>query len=61
MKRKKKPEPAFCWVHTVRTSESLQTVAARFLGCRERCAEIKRLNGLKSDLIKPGQVLRLPK
>ena len=54
MKRKKKSEPAFCWIHTVRTGESLQAVAVRFLGRGNRYTEIKRLNGLKSDLITPG-------
>ena len=59
--KRKRPETAFCWVHTVRTGETLQSVAERFLGSSNRCAEIKRMNGLKSDLIQPGQVLRLPK
>ncbi len=61
MKRQKKLEPAFCWVHTVRTGETLQSIAERFLGSRKRCAEIKRMNGLKSDRIWTGQVLQLPK
>lgn len=59
--KRKKPEPVFCWIHTVRTGETLQSVAERFLGSGSRYTEIKRLNGLKGDLIKPGQLLKLPK
>ena len=59
--KRKKPEPAFCWVYTVRTGESLQSIAGSFLGNWKRCGEIKRLNSLKGELIKPGQVLRLPR
>ena len=53
--------PAVGWTYTVRTGDSLWAIAARMLGSGSRYAEIKRLNGLKSDLIQPGQVLRLPK
>lgn len=55
------PEPAVGWTYTVRTGDSLWAIAARMLGSGSRYAEIKRLNGLKSELIRPGQVLRLPK
>lgn len=54
-------EPAVGWTYTVRTGDSLWAIAARMLGSGSRYAEIKRLNGLKSELIRPGQVLRLPK
>lgn len=54
-------EPAVGWTYTVRTGDSLWAIAARMLGSGSRYAEIKQLNGLKSDLIQPGQVLRLPK
>ena len=54
-------EPAVSWTYTVRTGDSLWAIAARMLGSGSRYAEIKRLNGLKSELIRPGQVLRLPK
>lgn len=53
--------PAVSWTYTVRTGDSLWAIAARMLGSGSRYTEIKRLNGLKSDLITPGQVLRLPK
>ena len=54
-------EPAVSWTYTVRTGDSLWGIAAKMLGDGSRYTEIKRLNGLKSDLIQPGQVLRLPK
>lgn len=54
-------ELAVSWTYTVRTGDSLWAIAARMLGSGSRYDEIKRLNGLKSDLITPGQVLRLPK
>ena len=54
-------EPAVSWTYTVRTGDSLWSIAARMLGSGSRYTEIKQLNGLKSDLITPGQVLRLPK
>lgn len=54
-------EPAVSWTYTVRTGDSLWAIAARMLGSGSRYTEIKQLNGLKSDLIQPGQVLRLPK
>ena len=53
--------PAVGWTYTVRTGDSLWAIAARMLGSGSRYAEIKQLNGLKSDMIRPGQVLRLPK
>ena len=53
--------PAVGWTYTVRTGDSLWAIAARMLGSGSRYAEIKQLHGLKSDLIQPGQVLRLPK
>lgn len=53
--------PAVGWTYTVRTGDSLWAIAARMLGSGSRYDEIKRLNGLKSELIRPGQVLRLPK
>ena len=54
-------EPAVSWTYTVRTGDSLWSIAARMLGSGSRYTEIKQLNGLKSDLITPGQVLRLPR
>lgn len=54
-------EPAVSWTYTVRTGDSLWAIAVRMLGSGSRYTEIKRLNGLKSDMIKPGQVLKLPK
>ena len=46
--------------YTVRSGDSLWAIAAKQLGNGNRYTEIKALNGLKSDTIHPGQVLKLP-
>ena len=43
-------------IHTVRRGESLSSVARRY---RVAVADLKRWNGLQSDLIRPGDELRL--
>jgi membrane-bound lytic murein transglycosylase D len=43
--------------HTVRTGDTLGAIARRY---RTSVDAIKRLNGLRSNLIRPGQVLRVP-
>ena len=44
--------------HTVRSSETLWAIAQRY---GTTPAEIKRANGLRSDVIHPGQMLQIPK
>ena len=46
--------------YTVQRGDSLWKIAAEQLGAGYRYSEIKKLNGLTSDVIKPGQVLKLP-
>ena len=46
--------------YTVRRGDSLWAIAAKQLGNGSRYTEIKSLNGLSSDTIHAGQVLRLP-
>jgi LysM repeat protein len=46
--------------YTVKKGDSLWAIAAKQLGDGSRYNEIKTLNGLKSDTINVGQVLKLP-
>ena len=46
--------------YTVKQGDTLWKIASQQLGAGYRYSEIKKLNGLKSDIIKPGQVLKLP-
>lgn len=46
--------------YTVKSGDSLWAIAARELGNGQRYGEIKTLNGLSSNTIQPGQVLKLP-
>lgn len=46
--------------YTVKSGDSLWAIAAKYLGNGSRYTEIKSLNGLSSDTIHPGQVLKLP-
>lgn len=46
--------------YTVKAGDSLWAIAAKQLGNGSRYTEIKSLNGLSSDTIHPGQVLKLP-
>ena len=43
--------------HTVRSGDTLGAIARRY---RTSVNAIKSLNGLRSNLIRPGQVLRVP-
>lgn len=47
--------------YTVKKGDSLWAIAARELGSGTRYPEIKKLNGLTSDVIYAGQVLKIPK
>ncbi|MEE0100843.1 MAG: LysM peptidoglycan-binding domain-containing protein [Acutalibacteraceae bacterium] len=46
--------------YTVKSGDSLWAIAAKQLGNGNRYKEIKSLNGLSSDTIYAGQVLKLP-
>jgi LysM repeat protein len=46
--------------YTVKAGDSLWAIAAKQLGNGSRYTEIKSLNGLSSNTIHPGQVLKLP-
>lgn len=61
--------PSYCTVqgkavatrtYTIRKGDSLWAIAAKQLGDGNRYKEIKNLNGLTSDTIHAGQVLKLP-
>lgn len=47
--------------YTVQKGDCLWAIAERFLGSGTRYPEIKELNSLSSDVIFPGQILKLPK
>lgn len=47
--------------YTVKRGDSLWKIAQNQLGSGTRYTEIMELNGLSSDLIHPGQVLKLPR
>jgi LysM repeat protein len=47
--------------YTVKRGDTLWNIAKSRLGSGSRYTEIMKLNGLKSDAIYPGQVLKLPK
>ena len=42
------------------SGESLWDIAVEYLGSGERYTEIKELNGLKSDILRAGMVLKIP-
>lgn len=46
--------------HTVKKNETLWGIATKYLMCGLRYTEIKKLNGLTSDIIYVGQVLKIP-
>jgi LysM repeat protein len=47
--------------YTVKSGESLWSIASKTLGDGTRWNEIKTLNGLKTDTIRTGDVLKIPK
>jgi nucleoid-associated protein YgaU len=47
--------------YTVVKGDRLWAIAAKFLGDGNRYPEIKKLNNLASDVLTPGQVLKIPK
>lgn len=52
-------EPAYV-SYTVKKGDTLWEIAKKFLGKGQRYTEIKTMNGLTSDTIYPGQVLKIP-
>lgn len=46
--------------YTVKSGDSLWAIASEFLGNGARYNEIKSLNGLSSDIIHPGETLKIP-
>lgn len=46
--------------YTVKSGDSLWAIAKKQLGNGSRWSEISKLNGLKSTIIRPGQVLKIP-
>jgi LysM repeat protein len=47
--------------YTVKTGDSLWTIAAKMLGSGAKYHELRQLNGLTSDVIHAGQKLKIPK
>jgi len=48
-------------MYTVQPGDNLSSIAYKLLGDWLRYRDIKQLNGLTSDLIYPGQMLKIPK
>jgi len=46
--------------HTVEKNDSLWSITDKYLGNGSRFPEIKALNNLISDMIHPGQILKIP-
>ena len=55
-----KAQEAPARTYTVVRGDSLWGIASKLLGKGSRYKEIKTLNGLKSDTITAGQVLKIP-
>ena len=47
--------------YTVKKNDTLWAIAAKYLGNGVRYKEIKELNNLKSDIIRAGQTLKIPR
>lgn len=60
-KKQEKPKEPEYREYTVRAGDTLWAIAVRFLGNGFRYSEIMAASGLKSDLIYPGQILKIPK
>ena len=48
------------WYYTVQKGDSIWAIAQQQLGDYHRLEEIRALNGLTSNIIYPGQKLKLP-
>ena len=46
--------------YTVKRGDTLWGIAQKYLGSGSKWIEIKKANNLSSDLIKPGQILKIP-
>lgn len=49
------------FIYTVKKGDTLWAIAQRYLGSGYKYKEIKDLNALNSDMIYPGQTLKIPK
>ena len=58
--QRQKPQTSKARTYTVKKGDSLWAIADKQLGNGNRYNEIKTLNGLKSNIINAGQVLKLP-
>lgn len=47
-------------IHTVKSGDTLWAISEKYLGSGTKYKEIMSLNGLTSDLIRPGQTLKIP-
>ena len=54
------PEQSNTKTYTVKSGDTLWSIAAKYLGAGYKYPQIKKLNNLKSNTIKIGQVLQLP-
>lgn len=62
LKAEKSPAPtAENQTYTVKKGDTLWAISQKYLGKGSRYKEIKALNGLKSDIIRVGQVLKIPR
>lgn len=55
----KEPVASAVQTYTVRSGDTLWGIAATYLGSGSRYPEIMAINGLKSEIIHPGQVLKI--
>lgn len=54
------PNPIIPLFYRVKAGDSLWNIAQRFLGNGDKFREIMAVNNLTSEVIKPGQLLRIP-